>query len=472
MPTVQNAVATKVKVSLGASLFISVATAVTFSIGGAMLAGFLPSPSLSTVCYKEATSTTLFSDSSMTTVATGECGIVRPVTDKPLSITDLKNVNSLVSMHDTQMYNFQSGDQNFGSWNTYFYSDGSTSVAAMPLSIAISTAIGGAPVAANVILIDTNLGTLNVCLPEVVTQKTVYVGISGTVYDDAVLTKKSTTQACATLLARAATPTSITAGSRLLKGSTIMLGREAVMNSSLGSFSDYSFYPSSTTVLAGSKAPLRLTHAPGWSSTYPYTVPADVLTLTTDIGTLNLCFPSQTYANALDRRDLFASTDGSLYTDALLTKRAMTETCESILDRAFTPTTVTAASVSTTAFTNWNLHFLRGQFMELGILFGYGVFHNYNQADPSLQTPLILRYQGNIYNPEFANLPEHTVTAVTNLGTKEICSPAITIELGSNGNGAPVDLFVDKNGSTFYDAHLQMTAKACAPTEKVPDVIE
>ena len=125
MPTVQNAVATKVKVSLGASLFIGVATAVTFSIGGAMLAGLAPGSVVGGTCYKQTGYPTLYQDANMTTVATGSCTTVLPTTEKPYMLQAITDGQSLIGEPAAPYFDFvaaSSDTKSFGEINYgYFY---------------------------------------------------------------------------------------------------------------------------------------------------------------------------------------------------------------------------------------------------------------------------------------------------------------------------------------------------------------
>ncbi len=472
MPTVQNAVATKVKVSLGASLFIGVATAVTFSIGGAMLAGLAPGTGTGTTCYRQTGYPTLYQDANMTTVATGSCTTILTTTETPYMVKGITAATSIIGSPSAQYINFVQATSDaisYGELNDYYFnpSTGFETSEALAIRSVPRTGLSGYP--ANIVTINTNVGVLNICLPKVGQVETrFYVGKSGTLYSDALLTKRATTEACAVILNRAATPSSITAGSQLMNSGYITLSREAYNYSGLGSFSGYGFSSNTYgTILPGSKAPLRLTHSVWYglnpTPTYPYTSPADILTLTTDVGTLNFCLPSRVFTSDRDGGYLFAGKDGTLYEDAHLTKRATTEACPTILARAAVPTTVTAGS---RLMNSGYISLDREAYYSSGGLGSFSDYrfnvNSYGTIPAGSKAPLRLTQSIGLPHPEPIYpyiTPADILTLTTDTGALNLCLPSHSFSFIFDGGY----LFAGKDGSLYEDAHLtkRATTEAC-----------
>ncbi|MFA6512005.1 MAG: hypothetical protein WCV86_02705 [Patescibacteria group bacterium] len=303
------------------------------------------------------TNGTPYTDALLTQMATTKpCNELLANAYRPTDLTngvlnaEVNHVSLDFRRHDVLLGGFSASSTTFNNSSELPFA-GST----IPLSLTFEAFDGGVyTLPANTFTLESDLGTHTFCMPETVvsdepdaTNPVYYYDTTGTPYTDVLLTQRATTADCDDLLANAYIPTDLTNGVLNAEVDHVSLDfrRHDVL---LGGFSASSttFNNSSELPFAGSTIPLALTFEAFDGGVY--TLPANIFSLESDLGTHTFCMPETVVSDEPDATNpvYYYDTNGTPYTDALLTQMATTAPCDELLADALVPLQVTNMSIS------------------------------------------------------------------------------------------------------------------------------
>lgn len=465
IPQSSSAVATKQRIGLAVSLYVGFAVLTAGAVGGSLAAALLMKKTVTPVnCYSYESQ--LYRDGGLTKQVTkpSDCTSTQPAREVAYMPTDIQNIEALNSFGIQGMASFYSGQPTsngqtlLGGYSIYFQ-DGVVASTAAPL--VLNVASGGIE-EANVVVLQTNLGVLNVCVPKRTTPTSQYfVGSFGNTYANAALTERTTTESCPSILARAAKPSQLSGAESLERNFYAGFSR----NDQAGGFGymNYGYFSMNLSTLAipGNNAPLHIFIRPDAYSAneFPATVNDNIIALQTNLGEFTICIPKITFPSQEEIGQLgsfFFDTVGTPYTDAHLSNRAIDSSCADILGMAYNPVGITnVRSFQIYASAGFSKNTISG---SLGLMSG-GYFSNSSAYPQVTNAPLRIT----VYPYNFSSNPDdYPVTLQENFFTiedsnqqlKTVCIPEVTIQNLDNLSYSHY-FFVGNDGTTYSDAHLR-----------------
>lgn len=258
---------------------------------------------------------------------------------------------------------------------------------------------------------DATVKTMTICLGRGATN-TVYVGTDGSTYANyslGVLTGRTTSQSCASIIAKALKFTSFTNATRALEGNipgngSVVFGPQ---ERTLGTFDSTGvFVPGSTLSIPFPDDPLQV--GPSLSITptdgVTYTFPHSIVQLigypqgSSTAAPTTVCLPQMTIlrnGTTYTISRFFFDTTGTPYSDIFLETPAMTGTCAQAIAKSLQPSSISQASVTVGALPTWaSLNFLRNQ-TQLGVLAGSGFTVGQSLNPNPMGDPLAVQISGN-----------------------------------------------------------------------------
>lgn len=218
----------------------------------------------------------------------------------------------------------------------------------------------------------------------------------------------------------------------------------SIASSTLGAINDQGKFVDMDYDAKARTTPLMATFNPA-SLNYP--MPNMVVTVKSDKGILDLCIPQLPEG---EKPPLYFASDGTAYEDFELTIQSTAQKCPSIVSKVFSPIDISGATSSEnppSAFPTLSITFAKAEGSPpLGTYTNAGFTDGAVDAFGGGKPPLKLV----IGAPDYQQ-PAFTMTITSNLGTLKVCAPQ------TKG----VSLYVGKNGSTYYDAHLTQLARSC-----------
>ncbi len=457
IPLSSSAVATKQRIGLAVSLYVGFAVLTAGAVGGSLAAALLLKKTVSPVnCYSYESQ--LYRDGGLTKQVTkpSDCTSTQPAREVAYMPTDIMNVQaSNEYKHTVGFYSGEAGP-NAPTMAIFMsdFGDGTATVQTpAPLILAHNQV---ADDVSNILAIQTNLGVLNVCVPEFTAEnQQFYVGSLGNTYTDPALTNRATTESCPSILSRVATPSSILQANSFQENVHFDFSRNVgILNQgSSPNFGNFELIP-------GSKVPLRIwtyQNPNVYGEPFSVITPENIVSIQTPEGVMSICTPKYEFTSFEEfyRKGIFyLSSDGTPYFDTLLSRRALVDSCSTILARGFQPTSIITGESYQPSIVSY---YSRDSYdFSLGVMYGSNFQPNSTSFTVAGAPLKVSAYPSGFYPPTDlpVTMPANFFTLSTDQQqTVTICFPEVTYSDYQNIY-LKGTFYIGKDGTPYTDVHM------------------